>query len=81
MDSMNMKLSKFQELVKNREAWCAAVHVISELDMTELLNSNSLSKVTQLENRLARVWGQEVLLKSVCFLTTLHMGEDHDCLL
>ena len=24
-DSMDMSLSKFQETVKNREAWCAAV--------------------------------------------------------
>ena len=25
-DSMNMNLSKLQEIVKDREAWCAAVH-------------------------------------------------------
>ena len=33
-DSMNMSLSKFQEMVKDREAWCAAVHVVAELVMT-----------------------------------------------
>ena len=25
-DSMDMNLSKLREMVKNREAWCAAVH-------------------------------------------------------
>ena len=25
-DSVDMSLSKLQEIVKNREAWCAAVH-------------------------------------------------------
>ena len=25
-DSMHMSLSKFREMVKDREAWCAAVH-------------------------------------------------------
>ena len=29
-DLMNMSLSKFQELVMNREAWCAAVHGIAK---------------------------------------------------
>ena len=29
-DSMNVSLSKLQEMVKNREAWCAAVRVVSK---------------------------------------------------
>ena len=33
-DSMDMSLSKFREMVKNREAWCAAVHEVAELDIT-----------------------------------------------
>ena len=37
-DSMNMSLSKPQELVMDREAWHAAVHGLKELDMTEQLN-------------------------------------------
>ena len=29
-DSRNMNLSKFWELVKDREAWCAAVHGVGK---------------------------------------------------
>ena len=29
-DSMDMSLSKLQEIVRDREAWCAAVHVIAK---------------------------------------------------
>ena len=31
-DSMNMSLSKFQGIVKDKEAWCAAVHGVAKLD-------------------------------------------------
>ena len=38
-DSMDMGLSKLQELVMNREAWRAVVHGgLKELDTTEQLN-------------------------------------------
>ena len=39
-DSMHMSLSKLQEMVKDRKAWRAAVHRVTELDTTERLNNN-----------------------------------------
>ena len=53
-DSMDMSLSKFREIVKDREAWSAAVHGVtkstcrSHLHDTEVLLSSilTLSKYT-----------------------------------
>ena len=37
-DAMGMNLGKLLEMVRDREAWRAAIHGVTESDMTEQLN-------------------------------------------
>ena len=39
---MDMSFSKLQEIVKDREAWHAAIHGVTELDTIEQLNNNKM---------------------------------------
>ena len=40
---MDMNLSKLLEIVKDREAWHAAIHGVTEPDMIQWLNNNNLN--------------------------------------
>ena len=39
-DSMDISLNKLQEMVMDRETWCAAIHGVM-LDTTEQLSNNN----------------------------------------
>ena len=56
-DSIDMSLTKFQEMVKDRECWRSAVHGVVELDMTERLNTTTTTILAGTE-----------LIFSVCFI-------------
>ena len=56
IDSMDMILSKLREIVKDREAWRAAVYGAAESDMTEWLNNNNLKVTVPLVSALSGLW-------------------------
>ena len=40
-NSTDISMSKVQEMMKDREAWCAALHGVAELDMIEQVDNNN----------------------------------------
>ena len=63
VDSVDMSLSEFQEIVKDREAWCAAVHGVTK-------------KQTQMSNRTTESsWGLGLAGELTHFLWFLNLTE------
>ena len=50
--SMDMILSRLQKIVKDREAWHAAVHKVAELDMSYRPNNNKAPLTCQEEKAI-----------------------------
>ena len=52
-DSMDMSLSKLQEIVKDREAWCAVVHEVT--DTTDQLKYNGELQNVHLGDSMSQI--------------------------
>ena len=50
-DSMDISLSKLREMVKDREAWHVAVHVVAKMAMTKQLSNNNNKTLNVLTER------------------------------
>ena len=69
-DSMDMSLSKLQELVTDKEAWCDVVHGIAK-SLTRLSNWTELRKVKFRWNQVPQQKREKILPLAVYFLLLL----------
>ena len=58
-DSMDTNLGKLQEMMRDREAWCAAVHVVTESGMTWQLNNNKIAIYPKRTDTWPREWSAQ----------------------
>ena len=58
-DSIDMSLSKLQEMVKDREAWCSAVHGVTK-SWTRLSDYNNNSLMSMCQDFICKQWSMIV---------------------
>ena len=84
-DSMDMSLNKLQEMVKDREAWCAAVHRDHrKSDTTEQLSTTQHMTLlcASVSSSAVRYWGRQQMgpqLSSLNLHSKMKVGEAEPC--